>query len=136
MDRLTAFVAVAHLKLRLEILQRHPEYLEMAPTIPTIPAPIQLAGLKSRLQRAKLLEGRSAIAGGRFDAALDGIDTAIGAVEKHAGQLEQYGNDLLSTIAGMIEPSNGGPPLEGTPAADPTPPPTPPLGPNGGPRIL
>lgn len=102
-------------------------------TAPVIPAPIQLAGLKSRLVRAKSLEGRSLAAGTRFDAALDGIDSAIGAVEGHAGALEKYGKELLSTIEGMLDGDNGGPPLEGAPEV-PTSPPAP--GPNGGPRIL
>lgn len=127
MDRLTAFVAIAHLKLRLETLQRHPEYLSMQ--APVIPAPIQLAGLKSRLQRAKALEGRAGAAGGRVDAALDVIETGVSALEQHAPRLEQYGNDLLATIQGLVESSNGGPPADGSevPAV---------AGPNGGPRIL
>lgn len=138
MDRLTAFVAIAHLKLRLEILQRHPELIDMAVT-PSLPAPMEFAGLKSRLQRAKGLEKRSAVAGPRLDAALDIIETGVGIIETHAPELEKYGADLMSTIEGMLEPSNGGPPL-----VDPTTPPTPPVaseappqpGPNGGPRIL
>lgn len=108
------------------------------PAIPVLPAPIQLAGLKSRLTRAKGLEARAAIGGKRIDDALDIIEAGTRALENHAPQLEQYGNDLMSTINGLIEPSNGGPPLEGA-AADPTSPPAepaPPPGPNGGPRIL
>lgn len=138
MDRLTAFVAIAHLKLRLETLTRHPEYLDMAAT-PALPAPMEFAGLKSRLQRAKNLEKRSAVAGPRLDAALDVIETGVGIIEAHAPELEKYGSDLMSTINGLLEPSNGGPPLSGTAAVDPTAPPAAPavpLGPNGGPRIL
>lgn len=141
MDRLTAFVAIAHLKLRLEILQRH---LNMV-TTPALPAPMEFAGLKSRLQRAKNLEKRSAVAGPRLDAALDVIETGVGIIETHAPELEKYGSDLMSTINGMLEPSNGGPALEATPdptlqppvvsAASPATPPVAP-GPNGGPRIL
>lgn len=133
MDALTAFVTIAHLKLRLEILARHPEYI-MA-TTPTLPAPMEFAGLKSRLQRAKNLEKRSAVAGPRLDAALDVIEQGVGIIETHAPELEKYGSDLMSTINGMLEPTNGGPPLDAT--VPPTPPPTAPaLGPNGGPRIL
>jgi hypothetical protein len=152
MDRLTAFVAIAHLKLRLEILQKHPEYLEMAtgPTTPTLPAPMEFAGLKSRLQRAKGLEKRAAVAGPRLDAALDVIETGVGVLETHAPELEKYGQDLMSTIQGMLEPSNGAPPgpLPGAETVTVTAAevgsvasvlpmePTPPPGPNGGPRIL
>lgn len=138
MDRLTAFVAIAHLKLRLETLQRYPEILDslMAVTPIKLPAPMHLAGLKSRLARAKGLEVRAGVAGVRVDSALDIIETGVAALEGHAPQLEQYGNDLMSTINSLLEPSNGGPPLDGEeePAADPTP--APPPGPNGGPRIL
>lgn len=128
MDRLDALIAVAHLKLRLETLQRHPEYLEMA-TAPVIPAPIQLAGLKSRLTRAAALEKRAAAGGTRIDAALDVIETGVSALEAHAPALEQYGSELLDTITRLTEPSNGGPSMES--AADAASPP----GPNGGPRI-
>jgi hypothetical protein len=129
-DLLTAFVASSHLKLRLKILNRHPEYLQDASDM-EIRAPIELAGLKSRLARAKALEGRAATSGKRFDAALDSIDAAIGAVEKHAGQLEQYGSELQSTIDGMTAGSNGAPEeIAAAVGPDPTP------GPNGGPRIL
>lgn len=104
-------------------------------TTPVIPAPIQLAGLKSRLTRAKALEGRAGAAGGRVDAALDVIETGVSALEQHAPKLEQYGNDLMSTIQGLLEPSNGGPPEDGSevPAVVTGPTIT---GPNGGPRIL
>jgi hypothetical protein len=116
--------------LRLEILQRNPELLDMA-TTPALPAPMEFAGLKSRLQRAKNLEKRSAVAGPRLDAALDVIETGVGIIETHAPELEKYGSDLMTTINGMLEPSNGGPTL-----ADPTVAPTVAPGPNGGPRIL
>lgn len=111
----------------------------MADVTPAIKMPIQLAGLKSRLQRAKLLETKAGDLGTRFDAALDGIDTAIAAGAAHAGQLEQYGNDLMSTINGMIDTgSNGAPPDEvedvPTPAAAPATDAAP-TGPNGGPRF-
>lgn len=147
MDRLDALIALANLKLRIEILQRHPELIPnletpMAdPAPPVIKMPIQLAGLKSRLQRAKVLEAKAGDLGTRFDAALDGIDSAIAAGAAHAGQLEQYGNDLLSTINGMIDSgSNGGPALDEEPAAVPTLPSSsdgavPTVGPNGGPRF-
>lgn len=137
MDHLTAFVSVSHLKLRLEILSRYPhlllEYSDME-----IKAPIELAGLKARLARAKALEARSGVAGKRVDSALDTIDEAIGAVEKHAGQLEQYGSDLRATIEGMVAGSNGPPTSEDyidlVPATEPEP--TPLLNAAGGPRIL
>jgi hypothetical protein len=144
MDRLDALIAVAHLKLRLETIQRHPEYL-MA-TTPTLPAPMEFAGLKSRLQRAKVLEARAGVVGPRVDAALDVIEAGVGVLETHAPELEKYGSDLMSTINGMLSTgSNGGPALDAptaappSVAANPTLTPAAPethLGPNGGPRIL
>src|ERR1700737_4173786 len=131
MDPLTRFVAIAHLKLRLETLQRHPEYLSMA-TAPVLPAPIQLAGLKSRLARGASLEARAGAVGTRVDNAHNVIESGIAALENYAPGLEQYGSDLLSQIQRLSEPSNGGPPLE-DPAVVPTLPPEQPKGPNGGP---
>lgn len=132
MDRSTFHVALAHLKLRLEILARHPEYADMSTAPPVLPAPIQLAGLKSRLQRAKGLESRAGAAGVRVDAALDVIENGVSALEAHAPKLEQYGADLMNTINGLLESGNGGPPADGSEIpADVTP-----KGPNGGPRIL
>lgn len=137
MDRLTALIAVAHLKLRLEYLQRHPELLDDPPMaiVPVIPAPMQLAGLKSRLTRGANLETRAGAVGTRVDNAHDVIENGILALENYAPGLEQYGGDLMNQIKRMTEPANGGPPLEEVPVVDPTPP-APPPGPNGGPRIL
>lgn len=155
MDALDALIGIAHLKLRLETLQRHPELLDthMATTTPVLPAPMEFAGLKSRLQRARGLEARAGVVGPRVDAALDVIEQGVGVLETHAPELEKYGADLMSTITGMLAPSNGDPNPGPLPGAAPTLPtaavpatPTagtpgvavatsPTLGPNGGPRI-
>ena len=74
-----------------------------------LPAPMELAGLKSRLHRAKSLEARAGAAGSRVDAALDVIETGVSTLEAHAPVLEKYGADLQGVIAGMSEPSNGAP---------------------------
>lgn len=141
-----ALILLSHCKVRLERLTRNPSLIESCPPMatppPTIPAPMQLAGLKSRLQRAAGLEKRAGAAGVRVDSALDTIETGVTALERHAPRLEQYGNDLMSTINSLLEPANGGPPLDGieldpvAPVADPNAPDAPKLGPNGGPRIL
>lgn len=54
MDRVTALVAIAHMRLRLEMLARYPELLESIDM--DIRRPMELAGLKGRLARAKKLE--------------------------------------------------------------------------------
>lgn len=139
MDQLTAFVELAYIKLRLELidiaLSKVPRM--PAPTAPKLPAPMEFAGLKSRLQRAKALEKRAGVAGPAMDTALDIIERGVTTLETHVPELQKYGKDLMDTINGMLEGSNGGPPLDDT-TANPTPPPeAPPVpGPNGGPRIL
>lgn len=138
MDELTAFVELAHIKLRLELIERAlsklvpPEPYMPLPTPPKLPAPMEFAGLKARLQRAKGLEKRAGVAGPALDAALDVIEHGVTAMETHVPELQKYGKDLMDTINGMLEGSNGGPPLDDT-TVNPT---QPAPGPNGGPRIL
>lgn len=108
MDRVTALVAIAHLKLRLEWLSRDPQRLE--DYLMEIKRPMELAGLKSRLARAKATEAAIEVTGRRFDAVLDQIDELHGVSRGHVGQLEAQAAELASTIDGMISAgSNGGP---------------------------
>ncbi|MEY9599817.1 hypothetical protein ABIF74_004509 [Bradyrhizobium japonicum] len=99
MDRLEALVAIAHLRLRLVMIERNPQLLEG--TTMQIKRPIELAGLKGRLVRARQTEASIAVTGERFDAALDGIDEAHAAARAHVGELERLGADLRQTIEGM-----------------------------------
>lgn len=80
--------------------------------------PMELAGLKSRLQRAKTQEANIASIGKRYDTVMDKIDELSGAASGNVGALEQYEADLRSTVMGMIAGDNGAPPLQDTPAAD------------------
>ncbi|MEY9228101.1 hypothetical protein ABIF68_007315 [Bradyrhizobium japonicum] len=107
MDRLEALVAIAHLRLRLVMIERNPQLLEG--TTMQIKRPIELAGLKGRLVRARQTEASIAVTGEGFDAALDGIDEAHAAAGAHVGELERLGADLRQTIEGMTGASNGGP---------------------------
>lgn len=107
MDRLEALVAIAHLRLRLVMIERNPQLLEG--TTMQIKRPIELAGLKGRLVRARQTEASIAVTGEGFDAALDGIDEAHAAARAHVGELERLGADLRQTIEGMTGASNGGP---------------------------
>lgn len=77
-----------------------------------IKKPIELAGLKSRLLRAKRQETAIADLGRRYDKVQDGIDDAISAGKLHAGDLESYHAELKSTIEGMVG-SNGDPNEDG-----------------------
>lgn len=75
-----------------------------------IKRPIELAGLKSRLARAKATEAAIEVTGKRFDAVLDRIDELHGVSRGHVGQLEAQAAELASTIDGMVSAgSNGGP---------------------------
>lgn len=107
MDRLEALVAIAHLRLRLVMIERNPLLLECDAM--QIKRPIELAGLKGRLVRAKQTEAAIAMTGERYDAALNAIDEAHNAAKSHVGELERYGNELRDTIEGMTGGSNGGP---------------------------
>jgi hypothetical protein len=108
MDRLTALVAIAHLKLRLERLERNPQWLEAIDM--EIKRPMELAGLKSRLARAKKQEGDIALTGQRFDKVLDAIDDLHGVSKNHVGQLEVYQAELKLTIEGMVGSGDNGAP--------------------------
>lgn len=107
MDRLEALVAIAHLRLRLVMVERNPQLLEGITM--QIKRPMELAGLKSRLQRAKQTEAAIAVTGEHFDATLDAIDEAHNAAKAHLGELAHYGRELRDTVAGMVGASNGGP---------------------------
>lgn len=112
MDRLEALVAIAHLRLRLVMIERNPQLLEGITM--QIKRPIELAGLKSRLVRARQTEASIAATGERYDAALDAIDEAHAAARSHVGELERLGADLRQTIEGMVGGSNGGPNDDGS----------------------
>jgi hypothetical protein len=100
-DRLEALVAIAHLRLRLVMVERNPHLLECDAML-QIKRPIELAGLKGRLARAKQTEAAIAHTGARYDAALDAIDEAHQAAKQHVGELRQ-------TVEGMTGGTNAGP---------------------------
>ena len=74
-----------------------------------IKRPIELAGLKGRLARARQQEQAIKVTGERYDAVLDRIDELHHAGRAHVGQLELQENDLRQVIEGMVGGSNGGP---------------------------
>jgi hypothetical protein len=74
-----------------------------------IKRPMELAGLRSRLQRAQATETAIAVTGKRYDAVLDQIDVLHGVSKANVGQLETYAGDLKSTIERMTGGSNGAP---------------------------
>ncbi|MDE2469202.1 MAG: hypothetical protein KGL35_10795 [Bradyrhizobium sp.] len=103
-------IALATLRVRLEILQRNPQLLlrglkamadDRKPPI-TIKRPMELAGLKHRMTRAINQEKAIENVGKRYDVVQDNIDTLIRAHQDHAGALELYEHDLRSKIEGML----------------------------------
>jgi hypothetical protein len=108
MDPLTALVAIANLKVRLELIQRHPQILEELDMI-DIKRPIELAGMRSRLMRAKKLEQDIAFTGQRYDHVLDAIDEQHAALRGHVGHLENERSQLDQVLASMVAASNGSP---------------------------
>lgn len=113
MDRLTHFVELAHLKLRVLFYARHPEILEnilmdKRPSL-YIPRPVELAGMRSRLQRSQAQGKALAATGTAYDAVMDGIDEAHGAIKGHVGDLTLLEGSLRNQIMSMLERSNGDP---------------------------
>lgn len=76
-----------------------------------IKRPMELAGLKSRLQRALRTEAAIEDTGKRYDRVLNDIDELHASTKSHVGQLELYKSDLAGTISRMTGGSNGGDPL-------------------------
>jgi hypothetical protein len=112
MDRLTALVAIAQLRLRLQLIEQFPHLLDEAMPM-QITRPMELAGLKSRLARAKKTEADIAVTGKRFDKVLDTIDELHGVAQGHVGQLEQYSSELKNTVEGMLTAGSNGDPNDG-----------------------
>ncbi|ODM71681.1 hypothetical protein A6X20_06990 [Bradyrhizobium elkanii] len=107
-----AMVAVAHRRLRLRRLlvaiERNPRILEGIDMI-DIKRPIELAGMRSRLARAKKLEADIAVTGQRYDRVLDKIDEQHKALQGHAGELESNASQLDQLLGTMLAGDNGGP---------------------------
>lgn len=109
MDRLTAFVAIAHLKLRLDLLLKYPHLLEKkkmpTPNLQGLTKAMDMlehdletdaGGLMNKIQQVGV-RGKAAIAKGHVR--VDGVASRVGQVEK---------------FVTAIEGSNGGDPLDGS----------------------
>jgi hypothetical protein len=105
MDRLTAFVAINHLKLRLQYLSRHPELLEKTDMTPKLQGPASaMARLKHGLEdRSGKLLDRIGAADARSGVAFDKAHKQMDATEKDVAEVEAF----LASLEG----SNGGPTL-------------------------
>jgi hypothetical protein len=102
-DRWTAFVAIAHLKLRLEILQRHPEYLkdvEMTPTFKGLGSALSKLKYNLDLQAAPLMSDIETLS----TEAPELLKQAAGEVAK----TKQAVADIKDFVSGLIG-DNGAP---------------------------
>jgi hypothetical protein len=114
MDRVTALVAIAHLKLRLELIERNPQLLEGLNMV-DIRRPIELAGFRSRLARATRQEADLTVTGKRYDTVLDAIDEQHATLKRHVGSLEVEHSQLDQVINRMVAAAgdNGAPKNDG-----------------------
>lgn len=115
MDRLTAFVAIHHMQLRLEILKRKPYLLENTMT----------PKLQGALQALKLLQHDvEADADEIVAKAADLQARRQAAKTKTHSALDMAGNSLgdIESFVGALEGSNGAPAVP-TKGAPPVPPP-------------
>jgi hypothetical protein len=105
MDRLTAFVAIANAKLRLEYLQRHPEILEGIEMTPKLAGlSTALATLRHSLEvQASDLMTRADVVNARISVAMTKAKAQMTVTEQAATDIEDFANSL--------EGSNGGPTL-------------------------
>jgi hypothetical protein len=120
MDALETLIALAHLRVRLALIERNPQILKELRDMANdklqplqIRKPMELAGLKSRLARAKKQQTDIETTGQRYDAVMDEIDMLHDASKMHVGDLEMYKGELRRTVEGMVAGSNGGDPLDG-----------------------
>lgn len=105
MDRLTALVAIAHLKLRLETLQRHPEFLTKMATPKLQGLAKAMAMLEHTMEdgAGKLLAKIESV-GARGEAALSKGHTKIDGIAGRVAEVEEF--------VTALEGSNGGGPLD------------------------
>jgi hypothetical protein len=110
--RVDYLIAVAHRRLRLRRLlvaiERNPQLLEDIDKI-DIKRPLELAGMRARLGRAKKLEADIAVSGRRYDAVLGAIEDQHAALQGHVGQLENEKSQLDQVLGTMVAGSNGDP---------------------------
>jgi hypothetical protein len=108
MDRLTAFVAIAQLRLRLDIVQRHPQLLEKNMATPFLQGLTKEMDMlehdleedaKGLVNKIRDVRQRGKAAIGKGHARIDGVASRVAEVDK-----------FVTTIEG----SNGGGPLQGS----------------------
>jgi hypothetical protein len=112
--RLTALIALAHVRLRQEMLARYPHLIDerIAMVKRRLPMPVELAGLTSRMARAESQEKEIAAIGRRYDQVQNDIDEAIDAHKDHVDDLEHYRDAWTRKVDSMLARPNGDGPLD------------------------
>lgn len=105
MDRLTAFVALAHAQLRIEYLKRHPEILEGIEMTPKFAGLAQGMGAMRHELETMAQELTADIAGVRTEA----VD-AFGQAKQEVAKAKAAVADVKAFVADL-KGSNGGPTL-------------------------
>src|SRR5258708_20784378 len=105
MDRLTAFVAISHLKLRLQYLSRHPELIKETSMTPTF------KGLGSALAKLKHdldLQAQPLMAD--IESLASEAPELLKQAQQEVAKTKQAVTDIKDFVSGLIG-SNGGPTL-------------------------
>ncbi|WP_412773983.1 hypothetical protein [Nitrobacter sp.] len=103
MDPLTAMVAIAHLRLRLTILERHPEFLMATP---------KLQGLAKAMA---MLEHNLEDGAGKLLSKIESVETrGVAAIAKGHKKIDDKAAlvDEIESYVTALEGANGGDPLE------------------------
>src|SRR6202790_2672555 len=118
MDRLTAFVAISHLKLRLQYLSRHPELIKETSMTPTFKG---LGGALAKLKHDLDLQAQPLMAD--IESLASEAPGLLKQAVQEVAKTKQAVADIKDYVSGLLE-SNGGPILTASPpmsAASPAP---------------
>src|ERR1700676_3071273 len=105
MDRLTAFVAISHLKLRLQYLSRHPELIKETSMTPTFKG---LGGALAKLKHDLDLQAQPLMAD--IESLASEAPGLLKQAVQEVAKTKQAVADIKDFVSGLLE-SNGGPTL-------------------------
>jgi hypothetical protein len=103
MDRLTALIALAHVKLRAEYIQRHPEILESLPMVPKFAGLSQALGLMRHELETQAQDLMNDITSTTAEA-----KDAFGQARQEVGKAKAAVADVKAFVADL-KGGNGGP---------------------------
>lgn len=140
MDQWTAFVALTHLKLRVEILQRNPVLLHTLLQTAQRETDMATPKLQSLATAMAMLEHNMEDGAGKLLTKIQTVgERGTTAFAKGHAKVDGIGSRVaeVESFVVALEGANGGDPLDSSaPSSDPQVTAEQPKGPNGGPRIL